>query len=369
MMHLLTILLTALLSEASAGGAAVGSLFSVADYGAKDGGRTADLATGSPLLLKADDEDVALSTPPVLWFDIDASNAAKMLTYEERALAFTLQGLVNRKSAALFYDAGFLDFDWPKADEYWRRTLEARPGADAVAFKNLSSSLCALIDGVPAASFGGAVLYSNAAVASKAYTLPVALTIAAQQSLLPLTKDVIARNAECLKSVKVVVDLTTMPQMQSRASAWEYAVKTLLPKSSNATVMNLYHDDAESMHDPQANATLSSLDYAVARNAFILDLQPSATSGDHEDDPAKLKAVLESHMAPLFDAFGWAHDEHAWTQAVSVAGGTVFCSFASVSAASAAPCAAPRAAPALTPALAAELVFLGAAAITQGRGR
>lgn len=47
-------------------------------------------------------------------------------------------------------------------------------------------------------------------------------------------------------------------------------------------------------------------------------------------DPADLALMKEmlATLDPLFDAYGWAADEHAWTKAVSTGGGTVFCSFA-----------------------------------------
>jgi hypothetical protein len=65
--------------------------------------------------------------------------------------------------------------------------------------------------------------YANADVADKAYTLPVALTIAAQRSLLPVTPIMLAANP-CLKSLKVVSDLTTMEEMKTRAGAWQCVV-------------------------------------------------------------------------------------------------------------------------------------------------
>ena len=59
----------------------------------------------------------------VLYWDMDAAVAQEGLTYEEQAFAFTLQGLVNRKGpdgtgANLMFSAGFLDFDWPGADNF-----------------------------------------------------------------------------------------------------------------------------------------------------------------------------------------------------------------------------------------------------------
>ena len=69
--------------------------------------------------------------------------------------------------------------------------------------------------------------------------------------------------------------------------------------------------------------TAGCLDYAIQHRAFVADLDP-ANSADNA-----LLAEIFSKLDPLFDAYGWAHDEPAWTTAVSVNGGTVFCSFAS----------------------------------------
>ena len=50
----------------------------------------------------------------------------------------------------------------------------------------------------------------------------------------------------------------------------------------------------------------------------------------HPADASLLAEILDSpHLETAFDAFGWHADETAWVAAVSKAGGTVFCSFAS----------------------------------------
>ena len=88
-------------------------------------------------------------------------------------------------------------------------------------------------------------------------------------------------------------------------------------------MFNIYHYDPAATTDPQSHATLANLDYAVMSKAFVTDLRPDVPADN------KLLAEIFAQLNPLFDAYGWAHNEHAWTQTVSVAGGTVFCSFAS----------------------------------------
>ena len=82
--------------------------------------------------------------------DIDAAVQAQQLGYEEQALAFALQGLANKRSAGRptrMFKAGFLDFDWPDADGWWRGELEA---AGRVSYTNLTSTLCGLVEGASA---------------------------------------------------------------------------------------------------------------------------------------------------------------------------------------------------------------------------
>jgi hypothetical protein len=261
----------------------------------------------------------------VKWWDIDAAVQAQQLNYEEQTLAFALQGLANKRKAGrptLMFKAGFLDFDWPDADNWWRGELET---AGRVTYTNLTSTLCGLVEG--AASPGlvaGAVMYENANSSGTGYTLAMALTLASQQSLLPVTEALLGKHA-CLSKFKVTEDLrlANNPHMGSRDTAWRWAIDTLLPEASQTTVFNLYHFDPMANSDPQSHATLANVDYAIMSKAFVMDLQPDVASDN------ALMAEIFAKLDPLFDAFGWAHNEHACTQAVSVGVGTVFCSFAS----------------------------------------
>ena len=129
----------------------------------------------------------------------------------------------------------------------------------------------------------------------------------------------------CLAAVPVAKDvrISQMPEMANRSTAWRWAIDNLLPTASSDRVFNLYHYTPKAASDPQSNATLGNLDLAIQNTAFIFDLNP-----DDADDLAFMQTIF-SKLDPLFDAYGWYDDEHAWTRAVSVGGGVVFCSFAS----------------------------------------
>ena len=72
-----------------------------------------------------------------------AAIKAESLGYEEKALAFTLEGLLNKLGSppAIMFNAGFLDFDWPGADTFWRTQLEITKRSS---FTNLTATLCGL---------------------------------------------------------------------------------------------------------------------------------------------------------------------------------------------------------------------------------
>ena len=259
----------------------------------------AALLLASPLLAVAAPAAPTAAPIPVKWWDIDAAVQAQQLDYEEQALAFALQGLANKRSAGrptLMFKAGFLDFDWPDADGWWRGELEA---AGRVSYTNLTSTLCGLVEG--AASPGlvtGAVLYENANSSGTGYTLAPALTLASQQSLLPVTEALLAKHS-CLSKFKVAEDLriASNPHMASRDTAWRWAIDTLLPKASKTTVFNLYHFDPAADSDPQSHATLANVDYAIMSKAFVMDLRPN-DAGDNA-----LMAEVFAKLDPLFDAF------------------------------------------------------------------
>ena len=223
------------------------------------------------------------------------------------------------------------DFDWQGANPWWRAQLEKRGTAT---FHNVTdTTICGLISGLeqelkpPVVK--GAVLYTSAEPLGDGYTMPMALSLSSQQRLLPVTPEVVSAHP-CLAKFPVQVDMQIgkMPQMASREAAWRWAVDELLPNASTSVVFNIYHYWAGKglagyKIDPQSNATVGNLDYAVQHKAFILDLDPDL-------DASLMAEILGSkHLQPQFDAFGWHRDENGWVRQVTIGGGTVYCSFAS----------------------------------------
>ena len=332
---------------------------------------------------------------------MDVAVGDEKLGYEEQAMAFALQGLANRQDKEeeerrgsssssnrnggggsdgggarprLMVKAGFLNFDWPDSDSYWRGVLEA---SGRVTFTNFTSTLCGLVDGLTSAASSssdtimatatttfrttttsssttttttaaadddilnhnnnnnndmiikpveikGAVLYDGAHPNPYGHAFGMAMTLAGTEVLLPMTTDMRAKHT-CLQRFKVVRDLRAehAPQMRNRTTAWQWAISELLPQTNASIMYNVFRDTVHYLDDAQSHATLASADYAVLYGGFVTDLVPS----DANDD-ALLRQALVQHMEPLYDAFGWAHDEHSWTRTVCTTGGTVFCSFA-----------------------------------------
>ena len=343
----------------------------------------------------------AAAEPPEIfyWSLAGATNGrGAALNYEERALALAFQGIVNGGDATqptLFYDAGALDFDWSKADGYWHDMLQS---SGRVHFKPLQPTLCALLaGGDPARRVQGLVGYpSSGGDYGDGFSLAIALTVAGQRQLLPVDAATLASNPCIGTQHKMQYDLRTVAEIKAgRASAWAWAFKTLLPTASKSTVFNLWRYREHADPDPQRNATAATIDYAVAKNAFVLDQQTHLDTGGgpgmascaalspahpqadcspggvspwlnateqvcqqigccwhplgiaptghmciHQSynsssgccagpdltDDIFVAAVLET-LDPLFSAYGWSY-EYSWTNLTSIAGGAVFCSFA-----------------------------------------
>ena len=279
------------------------------------------------------------SAMPIYWWDMAAANDTQRLTYDEQVSAFAAQGLINYKGSKLFFDIGPQNFDWPSADKFWRTELQKTA---RVTFINLEPSFCSLIKyALGENSFAGLVLYDGSQGSmvhyGDGYSTAIALTIAGQRRLLPVSTLTLERHRDCLGSVAIQKDLREVLRQKTRLEAWNWAIETLLPHSSKKTVFNLNRyrvssDPKRFLKDPQSNATASSIDYIIQQNAFVLDLESHSSDGHstapRNADDALIERVFSS-LDPLFDAYGWADDEFSWTNETSHFGGTIFCSFAS----------------------------------------
>ena len=79
----------------------------------------------------------------------------------------------------------------------------------------------------------GVVLYTSAAPVGDGYTMPMALTLASQRRLLPVTPEIVSAHP-CELPVTVDMRIGKMPQMASREKAWRWAIDELLPNASTA---------------------------------------------------------------------------------------------------------------------------------------
>lgn len=228
------------------------------------------VSTAAPPLVGG--ESVGGDTPPeVMFFDMDAAVVAEALDYEEQLVAFVFEGLVNHADAThptVMFNAGYMNFDWPGSDAYWNAWLT---GQGRVKFTNVSSAtLCGLVKSAdPEKRVKGVVLYETSGAQQEEWTVPIATTVGAQQQLLPATKSILSKHT-CLASLEVVVDLTKNTALGSADTAWEWAFKTLLPHASTSVAFNLYHYEPQIHTDPQSNATLANVDWAVQQKAFIV---------------------------------------------------------------------------------------------------
>lgn len=242
------------------------------------------LALAAALASVAESHRVAISSPrtevddiadpaDVLFFDMDAAMGAEALEYEEQLLAFVFQGLVNRADRtlpAVLFNAGYINYDWPGSDLYWHGYLSTQ---GRVRFTNVSdNTLCGLITGADLDKVvRGTVLYDPTAAAGEAreWAIPIAATLAAQESLLPATSAMISK-FPCLAALPQVKDLRNATWADNATAAWDWAFEQLLPKASRTVAYNLYHFAPEIDTNPESNATLANIDFAVQQRAFIV---------------------------------------------------------------------------------------------------
>jgi len=133
-----------------------------------------------------------------------------------------------------------MNFDWPGSGGYWRSYLTAE---SRVASTNITSTLCGLLtEGDPAGVIQGAVAYDPTLSGGNAreWALPIAITVAAQRNLLPVT-DALRARFPCAAALPIVTDLRQAAWAANESAASEWAFENLLPHSSKTVAFNLYH--------------------------------------------------------------------------------------------------------------------------------
>ena len=73
-----------------------------------------------------------------------------------------------------------------------------------------------------------------------------------------------------LAALPQVKDLRNADWADNATAAWDWAFEQLLPRASRTVAYNLYHFAPEIHTNPESNATLASLDFAVQQRAFIV---------------------------------------------------------------------------------------------------
>lgn len=100
------------------------------------------------------------------------------LDYDEECMTYCLQGLANRDAPRLLLDTSSVFWTWPPSDQYWLGYLHQYKGFDFTRLENLREAVAHF-----RADVKGLALYDPA----QDGTRYVALTLAAQRSLLPVT--------------------------------------------------------------------------------------------------------------------------------------------------------------------------------------
>ena len=232
---------------------------------------------------------------------------------------YSLQGLANRDAPRLFFDNGRLNVDFPKSDAMWKEYLERERRVQFVT-PVLAPDLCVLVTayGGDNGAFHGAVRYVSDGV-----SVFVAMTMSGARRALPVSVR-LAEAHPCLGELPVMVEV---PSFASKFDAYEWALNHINSSMDIVYNANFYPGSTN------GDLTLMSADYPVARGAFIMNLEPCWFMVDTPPCNASEMRDTELFMRilrtrnNLVSVWGWSDPEHAYTNATTVANGTVFCTF------------------------------------------
>ena len=256
---------------------------------------------------------------------------ARCIEYEAQALLYTLQGLANRHHPRLLFNLGAENVDFPDSDATWKTYFESQRN---VTFATIDPDLCSLVQYfVGSGTFGGAVRYP-----SDGYSIFLAMTVSGLRDLLPVSAALAARYPACLADAALpAVEDLGKHQWLDEFAAWRWGIDTLLPSCSRSVLFNAdYYNNADIA---QGRAALMSVDYPIARRAFIMNLCPlwSCESDAPECKPpstrrgtpheTKLYIEIVESRDELVSVWGWSDPEHSYTNITTRAGGVVFCTF------------------------------------------
>lgn len=258
------------------------------------------------------------------WWNVSATDIMNVsscptpacLNYETQALIITLQGIVNRDGPRLLYDFGAANVDFTLSDQTWKAYFEEKRN---ITFDSIEPQLCSLITHFKS-NIAGAVSYT-----SDGYSIFLAMTAGGIDNLLPVSKQ-LSDNYPCLSSLPVAQHI---PLFNDKFAAYAWGTQSLLPNCSNDIV---YNADYFAGSDNGAY-TLMSADYPIANKAFIMNFEPCWEMVDLPPCNSTQKQETQLFMNilktrnQLVSVWGWSDPEHAYTNATTVAGGVVFCTF------------------------------------------
>ena len=243
------------------------------------------------------------------FWDLEAAN---LTSYEEEALVYTLQGLVNRveydddthkDAPELFFNTGRKNIDFPSSDKMWVEYF--------VTYRHLrfatppDPTICALVENYKSI-FNESVVYFE----SDGFSIYIAMTIAGLDNVLPVSSNLIQKHS-CLSKLRVA---RRVQNFEDKFEAYRWAIDNLLPRTNPTLLFNAdhYHNAVQS----QGAATIMSVDYPIQNKAFIMNLCPlwkcdpldCGKGGGRVPTPretALYVEILES-KAELVSVWGWS---------------------------------------------------------------
>jgi hypothetical protein len=231
--------------------------------------------------------------------------------------------VTGRAAPLLFVNMGAADLDFTSSEVDWMRYLASTAKASFSPLAN--QSVCGLVE-----RFGG-VLKGSVRYRSDGFSIYLALTLAGLHDLVPVS-EVMAAQYPCLAALPVA---QTVANYTDKFAMYDYAIQAVLPLTSRTVLWNA--DDYNNAVGAPGKDELMSIDYPIAERAFIMNLCPlwqcdevechQPTTRKATPREAELFVEIVSSRDELVSVFGWSDPEHAYTNATSHAGGTVFCSF------------------------------------------
>ncbi len=110
-------------------------------------------------------------------------------SYDEECMIYCLQGIVNRDEPTLFLDTGSIFWQYPPSDQFWLKYLAEKKGFEFEQIPDLRRAIARFRDRLK-----GLVVYDS----SEDATRYVALTMAAQRDLIPVTDDILSYRTPAL---------------------------------------------------------------------------------------------------------------------------------------------------------------------------